>query len=54
VLEEPLENSGGKFTHWASASLEGLAYKQFGGVTAWRATLWEGRRLLNEQKSFLW
>ena len=54
VLEEPLQNAGSKFTHWASPSIEGLTYRQFGGVTAWRATLWEGKRLLSEQKSFLW
>jgi len=54
ILEEPLENTGGWFTHWASLRLEGKAYKDFGAVTAWRATLWEGKRLLSEQKSFLW
>jgi hypothetical protein len=54
VLEEPLENTGGKYAHWARASLEGFAYKEFGAVTAWRTTLWEGNRLLSEQKSFLW
>jgi len=54
VLEEPLENSGSRFAHWASAGLEGLTYKEFGGVTAWHVGLWEGKRLLSEQKSFLW
>jgi hypothetical protein len=54
VLEEPLENTGGLFTHWANARLEGKAYKDFGAVTAWRVTLWEGNTLLSEEKSFLW
>jgi hypothetical protein len=54
ILDEPLENNGGWFTHWANVRLEGKAYKDFGAVTAWRATLWEGNKLLSEQKSFLW
>ena len=54
VLEEPLENSASPLAHWASASLEGWAYKEFGSVTAWRVTLWEGKNLLSEQTSFLW
>lgn len=54
VLEEPLLNSGTRLPRWTSAGLEGLTYRQFGAVTAWRATLWEGKRLLSEQKSFLW
>jgi hypothetical protein len=44
----------GFFHHWTSLTLNGLAYKQFGVLAAWRATLWDGNRLLNEQKSFLW
>jgi hypothetical protein len=54
VLEDPLENTSSPFAHWTEAALEGHAYKEFGAVTAWRVTLWEGTRLLNEQKSFLW
>ena len=45
---------GGWFSHWTSQDLAGEAYRQFGEVTAWRATLWEGDELLGEQKSFLW
>jgi hypothetical protein len=45
---------GGWLTHWAKFELVGAEYKEFGRVTAWRATLWEGDRLLSEQKSFLW
>jgi hypothetical protein len=54
VLENPLENTGGLLTHWADFRLDGVAYKNFGAVTAWRVTLWEGETLLDEQKSFLW
>jgi len=54
VLEDPLVNSSSPFNHWTEAGLEGHAYKEFGGVTAWRVTLWEGQRQLSEQKSFLW
>jgi hypothetical protein len=42
------------FSHWESLTLAGDAYKNFGDVTAWRATLWDGDQLLDEQKSFLW
>ena len=44
----------GFFHHWTSLTLNGAAYKQFGALAAWRATLWNGNRLLSEQKSFLW
>jgi hypothetical protein len=40
--------------HWTSLTLNGPAYKQFGALAAWRATLWNGSQLLSEQKSFLW
>ena len=45
---------GGWFSHWTFLPILGEDYKQFGRVTAWRATLWEGDVLLSEQKSFLW
>ena len=42
------------FSKWSPVLLAGEQYKEFGDVTAWRATLWEGDTLLSEQKSFLW
>src|SRR6267378_1560820 len=45
---------GNRFSQWTSLVLEGDAFRQFGEVTAWRATLWEGKQLLSEQESFLW
>jgi hypothetical protein len=39
---------------WSSLSLADDEYKAFGKVTAWRVTLWDGEKLLDEQKSFLW
>ncbi len=45
---------GGWFTHWTKFDLVGADYKEFGRVTAWRVTLWDGDWLLSEQKSFLW
>lgn len=42
------------FSHWASLNLSADQYKSFGEVTAWRATLWDGDQLLDEQRSFLW
>ena len=40
--------------HWTSLTLGGDDYKDFGEVTAWRVTLWDGDQLVGEQKSFLW
>jgi hypothetical protein len=42
------------FSQWTDLLLTGDAYREFGDVTAWRATLWDGDQLLSEQKSFLW
>jgi hypothetical protein len=44
----------GWFSQWSAVDLTGPAYKQFGELRAWRATLWDGETLLGEQKSFLW
>ena len=53
VLEQPIK-AGGWFSHWSALTLAGDAYQNFGEVTAWRVTLWEGNTLVAEQKSFLW
>ncbi|MGH7953134.1 MAG: hypothetical protein ACREFE_14630 [Limisphaerales bacterium] len=42
------------FRRWTSITLGGERYKNFSTVTAWRVTLWNGSRMLGEQKSFLW
>jgi len=34
--------------------LDGADFKRIGEVTAWRATLWDGDKMIGEQKSFLW
>jgi len=39
---------------WTSLALDGVDFKNFGSLVAWRATLWSDDRLLAEQKSFLW
>jgi hypothetical protein len=39
---------------WTGIDLIASNYKYIGEVTAWRVSLWEGDRLLGEQKSFLW
>ncbi len=55
--QKTLEQSitpGGRFSHWTTIELAGTDYREFGEVTAWRMTLWEGDQLLGEQKSFLW
>jgi hypothetical protein len=53
VLEKVVER-GGRYSRWTGLKLEGQQFKDFGAVTSWRATLWEGDQLLSEQKSFLW
>jgi hypothetical protein len=54
VLEQALKNPGGSASHWTEVTLDGQAYKNFGAVTAWRVTLWEGQKLIGQQQSFLW
>lgn len=44
----------GFFRKWTELTLGGEEFKQFGSVTAWRATLWKEDHLLGEEKSFLW
>ena len=44
----------GKYRRWTEIPLVGEDYKNFGAVVAWRVTLWNGGRMLGEQKSFLW
>ena len=42
------------FNHWKSLTLVGADYKKLGTLSAWRATLWNGKQKLGEQRSFLW
>ena len=44
----------GNSRKWTEIPLAGEDYKNFGAVVAWRVTLWDGGRMLGEQKSFLW
>ena len=44
----------GAAARWSSLTLGGGDYKNFGEITAWRVSLWDGDRLIGEQKSFLW
>ena len=53
ILEGPVE-AGGWLGKWTHLRLTGQQYTDFGEMTAWRATLWEGDKLLSEQQSFLW
>lgn len=52
-IETPVHQHG-RFSHWDNLTLSKEQYKDFGDVTAWRVTLWDGDKLLSEQKSFLW
>lgn len=44
----------GFFRTWTELPLAGEEFKSFGSVAAWRATLWDGDKMIAEQKSFLW
>jgi len=44
----------GAFGTWSAITLDKDVYKQTGEAAAWRVTLWDGDRLLAEQKSFVW
>jgi len=57
ATEATLESSSAHlagFSKWTQLTLSGEGYKKFGELVAWRATLWEGDKLLSEKKSFLW
>jgi len=53
TIEENLKKKGW-FTTWTTLKVPEEEYKKFGELIAWRVTLWEGDKLLSEQKSFLW
>ena len=44
----------GWFSQWEKISVPASQYKELETLTAWRVTLWDGTKLLSEQKSFLW
>ena len=44
----------GFFRKWSSVLYSGKMFQEGGMVTAWRLSLWDGDRLLDDQKSFLW
>ena len=53
ILQMPVKKTG-FFSSWSSLVLRDDAYKDFGDLIAWRATLWDGDKQVSEQKSFLW
>jgi len=53
VVEQPIEPKPW-YNRWTYLNLDGESYKKAGEIIAWRATLWDGDKLLTEQKSFLW
>ena len=56
LTQAVLEGTVGQtsFSKWTALTLGGEDYKKFGELAAWRATLWEGEKMISEQKSFLW
>ena len=53
VFEKAVRNTG-MIGNWTQIRLDKEAYAKLGRVISWRATLWDGERMLAEQKSFLW
>ncbi|MGB9601621.1 MAG: hypothetical protein ACP5MG_14280 [Verrucomicrobiia bacterium] len=53
TIETPLKKET-FFGHWMRVKVDGEQFKELGMLLAWRATLWDGDKLLSEQKSFLW
>jgi hypothetical protein len=53
IVDQPVQKRRW-WSSWSSVSVSGNEFKEMGDLLAWRATLWEGERMLAEQKSFLW
>lgn len=53
VLEQAVTKKGW-FSRWNAIPVKGDNFEEIGEVVAWRVTLWDGDRLLAEQRSFLW
>lgn len=53
VVEETVKFRG-LLTTWSVITLTGERYKNFGELSSWRATLWDGDNMVAEQTSFLW
>ena len=53
VVETPVRARTG-WSRWTPVLLTGEGYQKAGAISSWRVTLWDGDRLLAEQKSFLW
>jgi hypothetical protein len=53
TLEAPVRHAAG-FSKWTELTLKGDDYSKLGDLNAWRVSLWDGDKLLAEQKSFLW
>jgi len=53
VIEKKVEKTKW-FSRWTSLELSGEEYREFGEITSWKVTLWEGDWPLSEYQSFLW
>jgi hypothetical protein len=53
TLEAPVRHLAG-FSKWTELTLKGDDYSKLGDLNSWRVSLWDGEKLLAEQKSFLW
>ena len=53
TLEEPAVKNG-HFSNWSEFKIQGVPFRDFGQLVAWRVTLWQGDHQLGELDSFLW
>jgi hypothetical protein len=51
--EEPAVKNG-HYSNWSEFKIDGADYKTFGQLVAWRVTLWEDSRQVDQMESFLW
>jgi hypothetical protein len=54
AVVESTETPRSSWSKWSGLAVTGDEYKKFGELVAWRVTMWDGDKLLAEQKSFLW
>ena len=53
TLETQVRHLAG-FNKWTALTVKGDDYARLGDLNSWRVSLWDGDKLLAEQKSFLW
>jgi hypothetical protein len=53
TISRPLVRRG-RWSQWSAVHITGDEYAALGKLVAWRASLWDGDKMVAEQRSFLW